>query len=208
MTRHHNWVINYATLGSIGTRATRSKLLRATPVMAKNRTLAELLLHLLTLFTPPKFPLWPLLLRVKKGAPTRWLAISARAPPSGARSSPVGPSHGGHRSSGSHRRGSAARRRRMCCPLGARHLPAAQSSPPPGVRASLLFSPFSASQSSSTNLAGRISHAHVNLRPDPPPDGYELRERRLPELPSAAYWSPLRPTELEPFVVGAAESRH
>jgi hypothetical protein len=166
MTRHHNWVINYATLGSIGTRATRSKLLRATPVMAKNRTLAELLLHLLTLFTPPKFPLWPLLLRVKKGAPTRWLAISARAPPSGARSSPVGPSHGGHRSSGSHRRGSAARRRRMCCPLGARHPSRARSSSP--TLRSELAATWSSSLPSLLPILRVPEFKHEPRRPDLP----------------------------------------
>jgi hypothetical protein len=71
----------------------------------------------------PNFPLWPFLPRVEKGPPTRWLAFSTCAPLSGAHSSPVGPSHGGHWSSGSRRRGSttaaggcAARLELVACP--------------------------------------------------------------------------------------------
>jgi hypothetical protein len=48
------------------------------------------------------------------------LAVSARAPPSGARSSLVEPSHGRHWSSRSRRRGKRRRRQRMRFPLGAR----------------------------------------------------------------------------------------
>jgi hypothetical protein len=88
----------------------------------KKKTPAEPQLQPPSLFTLYS-PLQPFLMRVERGAPTWWLAVFARAPLSGARSSPVGPSHGGHRNSGSHHRGSIARRRRMGCPLGERRPP-------------------------------------------------------------------------------------